>query len=69
MQNTLADLDALVATKLPLIFVDLPGAVVRRDIFSIHLKKRRLNPRLFDLQALANASEGFAGAEIEQAEL
>ena len=45
----------------------MPGAGVRRDIFSIHLKKRRLNPRLFDLQALADASEGFAGAEIEQA--
>ncbi len=50
-----------------LFFVDLPGAGVRRDIFSIHLKKRKLNPRLFDLPALADASEGFAGAEIEQA--
>ena len=48
-------------------FVDLPSASVRRDIFSIHLKKRKLNPRLFDLNALSEASEGFAGAEIEQA--
>jgi SpoVK/Ycf46/Vps4 family AAA+-type ATPase len=48
-------------------FVDLPAAGVRRDIFAIHLKKRKLNPQLFDLQALSDASEGFAGAEIEQA--
>ena len=31
------------------------------------LKKRKLNPRLFDLNALSEAIEGFAGAEIEQA--
>ncbi len=48
-------------------FVDLPDAPVRRQIFSIHLAKRNLEPGLFDLDALAAASEGFSGAEIEQA--
>jgi len=39
----------------------------RREILSIHLKKRKRNPALFDLNALAEASDGFTGAEIEQA--
>jgi SpoVK/Ycf46/Vps4 family AAA+-type ATPase len=47
-------------------FVDLPSQAVRRDIFSIHLGKRNLNPRFFDLGNLARASEGFSGSEIEQ---
>lgn len=47
-------------------FVDLPTASVRRDIFAIHLGKRKLDPRFFDLQQLAQASEGFSGSEIEQ---
>jgi SpoVK/Ycf46/Vps4 family AAA+-type ATPase len=48
-------------------FVDLPGAQTRRDIFSIHLKRRRLDPSAFDLEGLAEGSDGFSGAEIEQA--
>ena len=48
-------------------FVDLPSAEVRSDIFSIHLRKRGLNEKEFDVPALAAASEGFSGAEIEQA--
>ena len=48
-------------------FVDLPTAAERREIFSVHLKKRKRNPSLFDLTALAEASDGFTGAEIEQA--
>jgi SpoVK/Ycf46/Vps4 family AAA+-type ATPase len=48
-------------------FVDLPSEAVRRDIFAIHLKKRRRNPAQFDLDALAQAADGFSGAEIEQA--
>ena len=48
-------------------FVDLPAANVREEIFSIHLRKRNQAPSGFDLQQLANASEGFSGAEIEQA--
>lgn len=48
-------------------FVDLPELAVRRDILSIHLKKRDLNPYEMDLEQLATLSEGFSGAEIEQA--
>lgn len=48
-------------------FVDLPAADVRETIFEIHLRKRGLAADDFDLQALARASEGFSGAEIEQA--
>jgi len=47
-------------------FVDLPDAATREDIYRIHLKKRKLDPALFDLKQLAFAAEGFAGAEIEQ---
>ncbi|MGB0720828.1 MAG: AAA family ATPase [Gammaproteobacteria bacterium] len=48
-------------------FVDLPGEPARRDIFAIHLKRRDLDPAGYDLPALAQSSEGFSGAEIEQA--
>mgnify|MGYP000166511992 CR=1 FL=1 len=47
-------------------FVDLPAAGVRAEIFRIHLKKRKLDPTQFDIAQLAQAAEGFAGAEIEQ---
>src|SRR5579859_1389058 len=50
-------------------FVDLPRPEVRRAMFAIHLKKRMYDPAGFDLDALAGASEGFTGAEIEQAVL
>jgi len=48
-------------------FVDLPEAPVRKQIFSIHLKKRDQDPKVFDLIRLTQQSEGFSGAEIEQA--
>ena len=47
-------------------FVDLPGADVRRAVFEIHLNKRELNSADFDCDKLAERSEGFSGAEIEQ---
>ncbi|MBK9188363.1 MAG: AAA family ATPase [Phycisphaerales bacterium] len=50
-------------------FVDLPGDAARKRIFEIHLKRRTLDPARYDLAALARASEGFSGAEIEQAVL
>jgi hypothetical protein len=50
-------------------FVDLPDKKVRQLIFSIHLKKRNRNPDNFDLERLATESDGFSGAEIEQAVL
>jgi SpoVK/Ycf46/Vps4 family AAA+-type ATPase len=48
-------------------FVDLPQRDTRREIFAIHLRKRRRDPAQFDLNALADAADGFSGAEIEQA--
>jgi SpoVK/Ycf46/Vps4 family AAA+-type ATPase len=48
-------------------FVDLPDAATRSDIFSIHLKRRKLDPAAFDLLSLSRAADGFSGAEIEQA--
>jgi AAA+ superfamily predicted ATPase len=48
-------------------FVDLPSLKVRREIFAIHLRKRNRDSGKFDLEALAEASEGYSGSEIEQA--
>lgn len=48
-------------------FVDLPADAARRQIFSIHLRKRGRKPEAFDMDALTAASAGFSGAEIEQA--
>lgn len=48
-------------------FVDLPDASTREAIFAIHLRRRNQAPSGFDLGRLAAASEGFSGAEIEQA--
>lgn len=50
-------------------FVDLPSEETRREIFSIHLGKRKRDPHKFDLEVLAKHAEGFSGAEIEQAVL
>ncbi len=48
-------------------FVDLPEPSTRAEIFRIHLSARGQDGAAFDLGALASASEGFSGAEIEQA--
>ena len=48
-------------------FVDLPSGAVRAEIFGIHLKKRGLAARDSDIAKLAQSSDGFSGAEIEQA--
>ncbi|TAK35999.1 MAG: hypothetical protein EPO21_04495 [Chloroflexota bacterium] len=50
-----------------IIFVDLPDQRDRSDIFAVHLRQRGRDPRQFDLAAVAEASEGFSGAEIENA--
>lgn len=47
-------------------FIDLPTHTEREQIFSIHLRKRKREPAQFDLPTLAQATEGFSGAEIEQ---
>jgi SpoVK/Ycf46/Vps4 family AAA+-type ATPase len=47
-------------------FVDLPQEETREAIFKIHLSRRGYDPRIFDLCKLAEATDGFSGAEIEQ---
>ena len=47
-------------------FVDLPRCRIRRDIFQIHLEKRKQLAENFDLKLLAAAAKGYSGAEIEQ---
>jgi SpoVK/Ycf46/Vps4 family AAA+-type ATPase len=48
-------------------FVDLPQAGERQAILGVHLRLRRQDPARFDMARLATASEGFSGAELEQA--
>lgn len=48
-------------------FVDLPGSEGRAELLRIHLKKRGRDAGQFDLFKLSDGSEGFSGAEIEQA--
>ena len=48
-------------------FVDLPSENERVEILRIHLKKRSRDPAKFDVAMLARASDGFSGAEIEEA--
>ncbi len=44
---------------------DLPDEQERAEIFSIHLQKRKRDPKKFDLQALAKKADDFVGSEIE----
>ena len=48
-------------------FVDLPSADTRVELLRLHLGRRKLDADAFALPALAAASQGFSGAEIEQA--
>ncbi len=49
-------------------FIDLPNVGERQEILEVHLTKRRAHRlREFDLPALADGSDGYSGAEIEQA--
>jgi hypothetical protein len=50
-----------------LFFIDLPALRERREILEIHLRRRRRDPALHDLDALAVRAAGFSGAELEQA--
>ena len=47
--------------------VDFPDAVARAQIATIHLKKRGYDPAQFEVADLAKFSDGYSGAEIEQA--
>jgi SpoVK/Ycf46/Vps4 family AAA+-type ATPase len=47
-------------------FVDLPHAAARKQILSVHLRRRQRDPAQFALDELAKLTEGFSGAELEQ---
>ncbi len=48
-------------------FVDLPNGAARADILAIHARKRNVALSPQESQALAERSDGFSGAELEQA--
>jgi len=48
-------------------FVDLPTPQVRAEVFRLHFTRRKVAWEAFELTPLVEASEGFSGAEIEQA--
>ena len=50
-----------------LFFVDLPTPEERQIIWTIQIIRHGRNPRDYDIAALAKATDGFTGAEIETA--
>jgi len=48
-------------------FLDLPNLQEREEIFTVHIRKRKRLPQDYDVARLAQASDGYVGAEIEQA--
>ena len=50
-----------------LFFVDLPSREIRKKILEIHLSAREQAIDEIDTEAIAEAADGFSGAEIEQA--
>jgi SpoVK/Ycf46/Vps4 family AAA+-type ATPase len=48
-------------------FLDLPTKEERVEIFNVHLRKRSRLSQDFDVAVLAGESDGYVGAEIEQA--
>ena len=47
-------------------FVDLPTEQVRAQILKVHLRRRELAPDLVDVNKIAQLTDGFSGAELEQ---
>jgi hypothetical protein len=50
-----------------LFFVDLPTPEERKEIVKIHMNRRGRKPAQVTIDEIAQATEGFSGAEIEQA--
>jgi SpoVK/Ycf46/Vps4 family AAA+-type ATPase len=48
-------------------FVDLPPPPSRAEIFALHMRRRGLAPERMRLAELVTLTDGFSGAEIEQA--
>jgi hypothetical protein len=49
-----------------LFYMGLPSKEERREILSIHLRKRNLDPERYDMDYLAQSTQGYNGAELEQ---
>jgi ATP-dependent 26S proteasome regulatory subunit len=49
-----------------LFYMGLPLREERKQILSIHMRKRKVDPARFDMDYLAKSTEGLNGAEIEQ---
>ncbi len=49
-----------------LFYVGLPGKQDRMEILTIHLRRKKLDPAKFDMNYLAQSTEGLNGAEIEE---
>jgi SpoVK/Ycf46/Vps4 family AAA+-type ATPase len=47
-------------------FVDLPNAHERLEILDIHIRRRNRDPDAYDLLAVAEETERYSGAELEQ---
>ena len=47
-------------------FLDLPDKQDRLEIFSIHLRKRGIDPATLSMDLIGERTEGWTGAEIEQ---
>ena len=70
LRQALQTVDAMAPVVLwidEIFFVDLPSAEDRGQILSMYLEKRKRDPTDFDLESLVAASDGFSGAELEQA--
>ena len=48
-------------------FIDLPKAEERANIFEIHIRLKKRDPKNFDIPQMARTADQFSGAEIEQA--
>ena len=48
-------------------FVDLPTQAEREEILAIHLRRRQRDPGELDVASVAARTEGFSGAELEEA--
>jgi hypothetical protein len=49
-----------------LFFVDLPDPEARREILSLHLRRRGRDPEAVDVPAIADLCQDYSGAELEQ---
>jgi SpoVK/Ycf46/Vps4 family AAA+-type ATPase len=45
----------------------LPNQTERKQVFAIQLRKRKRDPKEFDLDRVAAAAKGYSGAEIDAA--